>query len=187
MKRIAQRWQLWVIGLLAVCFLAAVAAQAYVGSFSRMMADTYCYAANVVGDGLWATQQIWYNQWTGRFSFNLAESLTGWAGPRLVPFLPPLALFVWLAILVSLVYQLRLSASRPVSLGLSFLFSGLVLAVTLGDIPLVAQSLYWSSGLNNYVPPLILLTAYASLLVYACRRPTVSRLAAAACCSARRC
>src|SRR5262249_55263536 len=98
---------------------------------------------------------------------NLLESLNGWAGPRLSPLLPALALTLWLAALVVAVAQLRLAGSRLASLLAAALLGTLGLAETLSNLPLVAQSLYWSQGMGNYVPPLILATLLAALLVYA--------------------
>src|SRR5258708_3533609 len=131
-----KRWSAWAIGLLAACFLSVVIAHAYVGTFSRFMADTYCYAANVSSYGFLGAQQVWYNTWTGRFAFSLGESLTGWIGPRLAPVLPPLVLLLWLGALVSIVVQFRLFSGRLASLCAAVLLSALALAATLSNIPL---------------------------------------------------
>jgi|SRR5579859_1466751 len=171
------RWQIWTTGVLAACFLSVVLAHAYVGSFSRFMADTYCYAADVTRYGFIGAQQVWYNAWTGRFAFSLGESLTGWIGPRLAPVLPALVLLLWIGALGSIVVQFHLLAGRLAALCVAALLSALAVAVTLSNIPLVQQSLYWSDGMTNYVPPLILCAAYASLLLYAYRRAAPSKAA----------
>ena len=173
----SKRWSNGAIGALAACYLSVILAHAYLGSFSRFMADTYCYAADVASFGLLRAQQIWYTGYTGRFAFNLGESLTGWIGPHLPPILPALILLLWSTALVSVVVQLRLSTSRLAALGAAVLLSTLVLAVSLSNIPLVAQSLYWSSGMTNYIPPLVLCVTFASLLIYAYRRPAMSKAA----------
>src|SRR6266542_1661684 len=106
----AKRWQSWLTALLIVCCLSVVVAHAYVGSFNRVMADTYCYAVNARTYGLVGAQRIWYSDWTGRYSFSLAESLTGLGGPRLMPFLAPAVLLVWLIALVGAIKLFDLSS-----------------------------------------------------------------------------
>ena len=173
-----RQWSTWALGVLAACCSAVLLAHAYVGSSSRFMADTYCYAASAKDYGLLVAQRLWYQNWTGRYSFNLAESLVGLGGPRLAPLLPSLVLLLWAAALIAALIQLKL-ASRPLASFLAaLLLTTLILSLTLSDIPQVAQSLYWSNGMNNYIPPLVLSAFYAGVLIYCYHRPAPSKTAA---------
>ena len=106
-----KRWQPWLTGVLLAGLLAVIGAHAYIGSFSRMMADTYCYAANVGTYGLLGAQRIWYTGWTGRYAFNFAESLTGRLGPGIVPLLPAAVLLAWLLALGVAIWLFGLSSA----------------------------------------------------------------------------
>ncbi len=159
-------WWMGAAALLIGCLLLALLAHGYVGSFSRLMADTYCFASQVQANGMIKAQQIWYTTWAGRFSFNFAESFAGWLGARGVAYLPPFSLALWLVVLIGTLSQFRL-ADRPLTLwGIAILLSALILFTTLDSIPLIAQSFYWVSGMHNYVVPLIWMTFYVGFLVY---------------------
>jgi hypothetical protein len=75
--------------------LFPLGAYAYDGSFTRYLADDYCYAADVHARGFLAAQAFWYRTWAGRFTFHLAESALTLLGPAIAPLLPMLALVVW--------------------------------------------------------------------------------------------
>src|ERR1041385_9185452 len=67
--------------LLAGAFILALVAHAYLGSFSRYMADDYTMSTMARARGLFSAQVYWYLHWTGRFSFNFVASLLGLIGP----------------------------------------------------------------------------------------------------------
>src|ERR1051326_9015731 len=71
---------------IAIALLATpLLAHAYLGFFTRYMADDYCTAASA-RDGLLAMQKHFYLGWSGRFAFTftigLVESLGVWVVPR---------------------------------------------------------------------------------------------------------
>ncbi len=147
---------------MAAVLALPLAAYAYVGTATRWMADSYCYANIGQLWPLWTVLRHWHTQWTGRFGFNLLESLAGRAGPGLAPWLPPLYLLAWLGAAAWLARGLLPArAGRWAAWGTG----ALALGVTLVVIPEINQSLYWTSGLQNYVPPLILATVMAGVLV----------------------
>jgi len=139
------------------------------------MADTFCYAGSVRIRGVARTVASFYTGWAGRFSLHLAESLVGRLGPRACTYLPGAAVGVWLLSLTWVVAQSgagSLDSARPwlgkrlATLLPALLLASLILFVTLDAIPLVEQSLYWSDAMSNYVPPLVLMTAYAGLVLW---------------------
>src|SRR5262245_50977270 len=74
--------------ILLIAFFIALLAHAYIGLFSRFLADEYCTAGVVQTYGFFGAQKYWFTTWTGRFSFTLAISLAHLIGAKLVPFLP---------------------------------------------------------------------------------------------------
>jgi len=71
--------------LVAALFVAALSAAllafAYVGLFTRYMADDYCAAVAVRRDGFLGSQLGWYGGWTGRFSFSFVLAAAESVGP----------------------------------------------------------------------------------------------------------
>lgn len=146
-----------VAGALAALSLAApLLAHAYVGLFTRYMADDYCTAAVLRQAGLLGMQREFFLGWSGRFSFTLAAGLVEALGAGVVPYLPALMLAAWLAALAWAASQFGLRRAAAI------LFALLILFVTLDDNKGgVHEALYWQTGSLTYVLPLIILTLLA--------------------------
>jgi hypothetical protein len=159
----------------------ALSAHAYVGFFTRYMADDYCTAATVRTAGLLATQRHYYFAWSGRFSFTLTVSFVELLGTGVVPFLPAAALLCWLAATTWAVYEFASPTLGRRPLLHSFLLAELLVYATVGDNRGgVYEALYWQTGMLTYVAPLVLLTAFAGFFGRALRRgerPAGGRLA----------
>lgn len=155
--------------VLAVTFLVSLLAFAYVGHFTRYMADDYCLAANVRKLGFTQAQTQLYLTWTGRYSYGFLMSIAELIGPATVPVGPLIALICWLGAAVWLIYQLALIAHWPHPLLTSSLMAELIIFVMLNGADNIVQSFYWQGGIVNYVVPLIMLTTYAGIVSYAFR------------------
>lgn len=165
MSRLPARDEL-VAALFVAALSAALLAFAYIGLFTRYMADDYCAAVAVRGDGFLGSQLDWYGGWTGRFSFSFVLAAAESAGPAIVPFLPAAALACWLPGAVWSAYRVALLVRRPRPLLTSLVIGELVVFATINGAHNIAQSLYWQSGMLTYVPPLVLFTLYVAV---ACR------------------
>jgi hypothetical protein len=159
---------LWVGMAIAasVAFAAALAAYAYAGTFARYMADDFCMAYELARNGFLASQAYWFTTFFGRYSSTAAVNLAELIGPRIVPFLPALALGAWLLIAVWTVLQLAkvLHLARPRLA--SFLSGSLIVFVALNCLPNIVQVLYWQTAMLTYVAPLIFLTLIAGIPVW---------------------
>ena len=148
------------LGLLAGSFaLLPLAAHAYLGTFSRYLADDFCTASSLRRLGFAASQAYWYETWSGRFSFTFVVSLAQAVGPSLTPWLPSLALLAWLAAWLYfgrrvLGDSLRMGWPVWIPIGAVHAFA------TLHGAPSVYQSLYWQTGMTTYVLPMVLAIAY---------------------------
>jgi Family of unknown function (DUF6056) len=150
---------------LAVVLLALtpLVAHAYLGTFSRYLADDFCTASSLRRLGFLASQSYWYETWSGRYSFTFVVSLTQAMGPRLTPLLASAALLVWMA---AGSYQARRLFPDLSQAGW---LAGLTLAAihaftTLEGSPSVYQSLYWQTGMITYLLPLTFSLAYLGWL-----------------------
>src|SRR5215207_2662873 len=125
--------------------LLPLAAHGYVSTATRWMADSYCYAAIAQEGSLWAVLRHWHTQWTGRFGFNLAESVAGRIGPWLAPWLPSLYLILWLGAAAWLVAGLLArpaDEARRAARWAPWVFGALALLLTLAAVPEINQSFY---------------------------------------------
>src|SRR5215217_3150839 len=147
--RYSRRIFLW---LLLALFCAPLVIHAYLGSYSRFIADDFCSSAVARSQGIFRSSLYWYFNWNGRFSANLLDSLFGYIGPAATPFATALVITVWLIVLAIAVRR-------------NWIIAAMVLFAVLHVIPQVGQSLYWGQGMRSVVPPLILGTAYVALIV----------------------
>lgn len=164
-------------GLVAAAFLGALLAFAYLGHFTRYMADDYCLAAAVHTSGFIKAQVALYMSWTGRYSYNFLMSLAELIGPATVPIGPSLGITCWLVAAVWSLYQIALIAQWPRPVVTSWVIAELIIFAMLNSANNIAQSFYWQGGLVNYAAPLILLTTYVGIVSYGIRRTVQKRTA----------
>ncbi len=156
----------WAGIVLGVSMMIPLGVHAYLGWFSRYIADDFCTLGTLRTLGIVGSQMNWYENWSGRFSFTFTVNLTQLAGPKLTPILPALALALWLLVVTCLILRWQRWLRNPRSIILAFALSGLVIFATLEGSPNIYQSLYWQSGMLTYTLPLILLTAYLGWLLF---------------------
>lgn len=175
LRRLLKQPEFWAAFLGAVSvasFFAALLAYAYVGLSARYIIDDHCVAADLWENGFIGAQKHWYLTSTGRFTLMLVLSVVELIGPGLAPFLPLVALTLWLIGLTWTILQFRLSVGRRYPVVTSLLLSELIIYVTLGSVSNLHQVLYWVGGMLTYVAPLILLTIYVGFIKYSIDRKT---------------
>src|SRR5215213_6598871 len=70
--------------------LATLVLYAYLGTFTRYMADDYSTASVLNKEGFWGAQVYWWQTWSGRYSFTFVISFIELFGLGIVPILPTL-------------------------------------------------------------------------------------------------
>ncbi len=136
--------------------LIALALYAYLGTFTRYMADDYCSAAALKTNGFWGAQSYWWQNWSGRYSFSFVISLVEMLGLRIVPILPGLAIALWLLSIVwgFLPLLRNLKVSHAVA-GALFLAS-VALWSTYRIVDDYPQIVFWQTGILTYPISIIL-------------------------------
>jgi hypothetical protein len=94
-----RRWRLLGLSLLSLAFLSTLAVHAYLGTYSRFIADDYCSAGMAKRFGVLRAVWYWYLNWTGRYSASALDAVFGLLGPAVTPFVPAAVLFAWLVVL----------------------------------------------------------------------------------------
>jgi hypothetical protein len=134
---------------------------AYLGAYSRLIADDFCTAFQARQLGILRATWYWYRTWTGRYAATLLDSIFGILGPGLTPFVTSIVLVAWLTLLAWAVFSmLPPFKNRLIS---SVVLATVILTMTFLLSPNVPQALYWGQGMRSVVPPLMLSAAYLAL------------------------
>lgn len=140
--------------LYSLIALTPLAAHAYVGSFSRFVADDFSSAALTVEKGILGATWDWYTNWSGRFSASFFDSLSGFTGPSSMKYVVGISLLLLISGMVLFSTRVLQGSNRQNALTGLFL-SSLVLTSTFFITPDLPQSLYWGQGMRSLMLPLI--------------------------------
>lgn len=141
-----------------------LATYAYVGSFTRMLADDFCSIYFADRLGLFRSIWYWYLNWSGRYTAFAADwlILRSTLGPYRLHYIVPTTILLWLIFVTFAIHlhlQKRYESALPHSLALAGIFLFVVLVLT----PHIPQSLFWWNGMRSYALPLVVLTFYILL------------------------
>jgi len=116
--------------------------------YVRLWADDFCSSVLLRNNGFIKSQIIWWNGWTGRYSYiaflDLFE-LVGLTGAKLLPLIQIVIFSIPIIIVMGVA-------------GLLFI------PIFLVNSPNIIQSFYWMTGSLNYFAPFVFLNLYLLLL-----------------------
>ena len=138
------------------CMLASLALYAYLGTFTRYMADDYCSAAAFKSEGFWGAQSYWWQNWSGRYSFSFLVSLAEMLGLKIVPILPTLAIVLWLFSVVWGCLPLLKSLKVPHAIVGALFLASVALWSTYRSVEDYPQIVFWQTGILTYPVSIIL-------------------------------
>ena len=155
--------------VLCVILALPLATYASVGAYARYTADDYCWAGVLRAEGFFRAQMLWYTGYSPRYAFTFLVNVAELAGPAIVPFLPTLAILVWVGVLAWMFRQLDVRLGLISDQVAALLLAELVALAALATAPDLAQSLYWQTGMLTYLLPLVLMTAFVGWVARAVR------------------
>ena len=147
--------------LLSTFASMGLAAYAYIGSFTRVLADDFCSLYFADRLGLLRSIWFWYITWSGRYT----AFATDWLilkfalGPYKLHYVVPAIILLWLTFVTAIPY-LYLREKGNFAFLHSFALGSIFLFIVLMLSPNVPQSLFWWNGLRSYALPLAVLTGY---------------------------
>ena len=148
---------------LAALALMPAALYVYLGQFSRIIADDYCYMARYHSLGLWRGVLQEFNGWSGSYAALIFKGIIAPLDVLVPRVMPAVIIALWLAGSYWLVFQvlahLKIDHSRR------------TLALTLAAFIVTAsvhalhstQSIYFYSASARHTLPIVLLTIYLAL------------------------
>ncbi len=147
-----------------------LSAHAYIGWFSRYVADDFSSATLAVNKGLLGATWDWYVNWSGRFTASFFDSLFGYLGPSSLRWETGGTLFLLLAGSSILTWQLLRVQPFVFRLGVSAFLPASILVAAFSITPDLPQSLYWGQGMRSLIFPLVPAAFLAAILIYLRRR-----------------
>lgn len=140
--------------------------RAWLGAYSRFMADDFCSAYDAGRFSLPRYIWYWYITWGGRYSAIASDFLLRFTGDRGMRLVPAVVLLLWAGVTSLTAHQvLRAEKSLHTWLPSLSLGSFIVFAVLL-ICPRPEQVLYWWNGMRTYIPGLISFTLHLGLLAW---------------------
>jgi len=137
---------------------------AYVGSYSRYLADDYCVAYMANRLGLLRSIWYWYISWSGGFSASALDWLLTMIKPEGMPYVTPTVIILWLLITTIAIALLLPKEGKPlIKWPAAIALAGTSVFSILLTTPDVDQSLFWWSGMRAYISPLLIATLYIAL------------------------
>jgi hypothetical protein len=138
---------------------------AWIGFYSRYVADDFWSAGYLRTLGFWGAQYYWYTEWTGRYTNSLLITLAELLGTGTTRWLPVTSLTLWAAALYwffdGIVSLARLPYGRMIRLGAALL----ILYTTLRILVNWQQAILWQTGILTYTWPMIGLTLWTAWFI----------------------
>lgn len=151
---------IWLGFIGATC---ALGVYAYLGIFTRYMADDYCLLVTLrsadVFTASWNKYLLSSNRFSNLFVIGFWELF-----PNSVAFVPALHIALWVAGLTWFFYELSRLFKLKTPLLLLALLSELIVLFTFYTSPNLFQVLYWRPGQVTYLTPLVLFSFLAAWL-----------------------
>jgi len=137
------------LGLGAVSMTVALGMFAYLGTFTRYLADDYCESAAVNSGPILQTVLHQYETVSDRFSNLLFVALSEFLFPHNVEVLPVIMIYLWTAALTWLVYEARQIIRWQWHFSLDFFLAASLAFFAILQAPNRFQTFYWRSRNGN--------------------------------------
>ncbi len=162
-----QRAAWWIAGFLTLISLGMFA---YLGTFTRYLADDYCEAVSATHGSVFTALVQRYMTSSDRYSNLLFVSLSELVLPHNVQAVPVVMVTVWTAALIWLVWELKKLAGLRWPFPVDVLLGALLAFFPIFEAPNRFQTIYWRSGMATHFAPLVYLTLLMALLLRSVRR-----------------
>jgi len=158
------------LGVAAGSMAVALGLFAYLGTFTRYLADDYCETVTVNSGPIFQVVLRWYETASDRFSNLLFIALSEFLFPHNVEILPAIMIILWVFALTWLVYEARRLMSLQWTGWIDFILAAALAFFSILQAPNRFQTIYWRSAMATHFAPLVYLTAFIALLLMLIRR-----------------
>lgn len=155
MSRVARAVAALVLTVLG-CGLVGLA---WLGTYSRWIADDFCTVAALQRLGFLQSQVYWYKSWSGRFAFTLVMTTLESLGPHVTRLIPAAVILVFITSIFFALMQVLASRMLAATLACAITWS------IVGCAPDVFQDVFWATGVVTYTLPLALVALAVGLIL----------------------
>jgi hypothetical protein len=152
------------IWLIATFSAFVLAIYAYLGTFSRHLADDYC-AVDFIKTDFFTALWINYTNVSDRFSNFMLITFSEVVGPRSVAVLPALMLTLWVIGIAWLLYEASRFSGQVWTKSIILTLTFLLVFFALLQAPNRFQILYWRSSMSAHFAPLVFMPYLASSIL----------------------
>jgi len=137
---------------------------AYLGTFSRHLADDYC-AVDFIKKDFFTALWINYTNVSDRFSNFMLITFSEVVGPQTVAVLPALMIILWVISIAWLLYEASRFSGQVWDKSIILTLTFLLVFFALLQAPNRFQILYWRSSLATHFAPLVFMPYLASSIL----------------------
>lgn len=160
--------------------LVAVGVYAYLGSFSRYLADDYCEAVRVTTVSPFQAVLDRYSDGAfrsaNRYSNILFVGFSELLGPNSIPITIVLMALLWTIGLSWLVYETRKFIGTQWSPIIDVFLGSALAFMSFLQAPNLFQTVYWRSSMMTHFAPLVFGSLFFAFLVYQANRPSTEKI-----------
>jgi len=163
-RKKADRLFNWMIALGIIILTITLLSYAFLGTFSRYLADDYCFSDLIKNKGTHGGLVYFYDNISNRFGAFLFVAVSEIIGEASIRLLPGVMIFILVVSLTWNAFWLSRQIRLPFSWKVSFLFAVLAIFFVLFEAPNLFQSLYWRSGMVSYFAPMVVFFIITGIL-----------------------
>lgn len=160
--------------------LVAVGVYAYLGSFSRYLADDYCEAVRVTTVSPFQAVIDRYSDGAfrsaNRYSNILFVGFSEILGPNSIPITIVLMALLWCIGLIWLVYETRKFTGTQWSPWIDMFLGSALAFMSYLQAPNLFQTVYWRSSMMTHFAPLVFASLFFAFLMKQARRPADEKI-----------
>src|SRR5512140_770235 len=158
------------VAVAGLATLVSLGLFAYLGTFTRYLADDYCEMLRVTSGNILRSLVQRYMTSSDRFSNLLFVGVSETLAPRNIQIVPVAMIILWTAALIWLVREIKRIIGLQWPLLVDILLGGLLAFFPIFEAPNRFQTIYWRSGMATHFAPLVYLAAFSALLLMLIRR-----------------
>jgi hypothetical protein len=153
-----------------VAALVSLGLFAFLGTFTRYLADDYCETLRVTSGSILKSLLQRYLTTSDRYSNLLFVGVSESLAPRNVQIVPVAMIIIWTGALIWFVWEIKQRVGLQWPFLVDILLGSLLAFFPIFEAPNRFQTIYWRSGMATHFAPLVYLTAFSALLLLLIRR-----------------
>jgi hypothetical protein len=161
----------WTILLGLSILIITLLSYAFLGTFSRFLADDYCFSDLIKNKGAVGGLDYFYGHISNRFGAFLFVALSEVFGEVAIRFLPGAMILILVAALAWNAFWLSRKIRLPFTWKISILLAMLITFFVLFEAPNLFQSLFWRSGMVSYFAPMVFFFIIFGIIIWRMQLP----------------